>query len=314
MPQRYLLTSLLGLALICSAFIGHASHQRSWLEPNDDQLYLAALATRFADPARFEAIVQDFGTVVQQRADMPMRVTRYDLRYKYKDNYAGACYLNQLIFDALGNAELEDTSFAHRTALAASITSMLLSGFALLVLLLALILARDLRLLAAVTAVGVITVLEGFINVGAGVRLIDTEPGILPNPLDIAVRTARLLVDPGNSTFLFGAGPRCAFVLLLLASFILRWKGRTALAYWLFLPMAFLHQSYAGLFLVIVTGLDILQRPRILLTPRVMLPIAAAVGLFLIREKLWYVVGAKGPITLLLLLILAATSALFIRS
>ncbi len=313
MPQRYLTTLLLGLLLITAAIVAHASHQRSWLEPNDDQLYLAALASRFSDPARFDTIVEDFSAVVRERGDTPIRGVRYDLRYNYKNNYAGASYVNQLVFNALGETTLRDSSFAHRTALAASITSMLLSSAALLVLLFALALARDQRLLATVAIVGVITVLEGFINVGAGLRLIDAEPGVFPNPFDIAIRTARLLIDPGNSTFLFGAGPRSAFVLLLLTTFILRWQGRIALAYWLFLPMAFLHQSYAGLFLVIVTGLDVLQRPRALLAPRVMLPIAAAVTIFVVRERLWDVVGAKGPITLLLLLTLAACAALIIR-
>jgi hypothetical protein len=119
-----------------------------------------------------------------------------------------------------------------------------------------------------------------------------------------------LFIDPGESTFLFGAAPRCAFSLLLLAVFLFRWQQRAAFGYWLFLPMTLIHQSQTGLFLAIVLALDTVQRPRAITRPAILLPIGMTIAAFVWRERVFWIVGLNG-LGLAIVGLAAAPAALF---
>jgi hypothetical protein len=312
--KRWLFALLLGIVLVVTAVIGHALHQRSWLHPRDDQMYLLALAVRYIDPPRFAAVAKEASDFVRARAESPWLVIRYDLRDRYSNNYAGISYLTYLVGRILQSPVPADTnSYSRWVAQTMSVSAAVASSLALIVLLIALLMARDLRLLAAAAIFGVITLYEGMIDVSVSDRLLPAEPGVVPNPLDVLNRVVRLIIDPGDSTYPFGAVPRCAFSLLLLAVFVFRWQGRPAFGYWLFLPLTLIHQSMAGLFLAMVVALDLFLRPRTLAKPGVFLAIGTAIAVFLVRERIWLVVGIAAPVVLVIVMALGLVVVLVLR-
>jgi len=86
----------------------------------------------------------------------------------------------------------------------------------------------------------------------------------------------------------------------------LRWRGQFAGSYALFVPMAFVHLSQAGILLFGLLIMDLLVRPKVLRRPVTLVPVILSVGIFLWREQLWYVIGAREWLVVALLVLVVA--------
>lgn len=103
--------------------------------------------------------------------------------------------------------------------------------------------------------------------------------------LDASMAT---LITPHIDFTPFGYSARCSFIMLAFGLFYLRLRGRFALSYTLLALMGFFHQSNAGLVLGFLVVTDLLIRPRVFLSNRVLSSACAVLAIYLFREKIMY--------------------------
>ncbi|MCG8560117.1 MAG: hypothetical protein MI824_09970 [Hyphomicrobiales bacterium] len=290
--------------------VGNALHQKEWLKVQDDQMYLLFLSLRYDDPERAERLANLGHSAIEKRAENSRLIERSRLRWLYRDNYVGHLYL--VYAGTLATASViggqVDATFSETVAWGMSLGMLTASLLAGLLVVFALLRAADPLLALAVAIVAVIACYQSFIDLGASHKIFGN---VAEGQSFIFFRTISqiflIILDPGKSTFLFGATPRSVFVLVLLAMFVLRWKSHFSLSYLMFFPMILFHQSQAGLFLFGIVVLDLVLRPTVLLRPFNIGAIGLVAAVFFWRERLWEVVGAGlGPVEIGLIMLLPA--------
>lgn len=130
----------------------------------------------------------------------------------------------------------------------------------------------------------------------AGLSMLPVGIGSLRNPFDTggvgeSIRYLTQLFLVGGSEYsIFGYTPRSQFYLSALAVFLLRWRSRWLAAYVLTLLLALLHQSMAGLLLVVLVATDLLLRPQ-LFDRRTIAVVVIGVAALFARESLFGQLG-----------------------
>jgi hypothetical protein len=300
-PFRFDRTSIVAaLTFFLLALVGNALHQTSWLLAQDDQMYTLAAAISVVRPE--SAVAQEAIAELTVRATGQHLVERATLRWEYRENYIAILYL----IDAVGGfAKYPHTypDFARRAATGLSIGPLVASALAALLVALIILTARNVLLALATATLAVVACVQGMIDLGGSVQVLGNfAEGQHFGFVKTIYRICLLILDPGASSFIFGTAPRCIVTLMLVAMFLLRWTGRFVTAYAIFLPMTFVHQSETGILLVMLVMIDAIMRPRLLLRPSVAFFVLGAALVFLLRERLWVIVGTAGALILLLLM------------
>lgn len=275
------------LLFLILANVGHGLHQRTWLRAQDDQMYWLAAAV---------SVVKDGnGLAEESQAQLIARarghtINRATMRWDYVPNYIGALYLIDIAggfwpeSDQARSADYFDKRAAVGLSLGAFVASILAA-----VLIFGVLLAfKDPLLALAAAALALIACTQATFDLGASNKIIGNfAKGEHFGFAETLRRIALLLLDPGESTYVFGAAPRSVVTLLFVAVFLLRWKEHFAVAYAIFVPMALLHQAQAGLLLIMLVMIDLVVRPRLLVKPSIALPISAMLLVFAIRDGTW---------------------------
>lgn len=106
-------------------------------------------------------------------------------------------------------------------------------------------------------------------------------------------------INPTAAFSPFSIYPRCLCAMLAFAAFVLRWSGRSGPAYWAPIAVSFVHQSEAPIVLGVMIVCDLVRQPKELLRPACLVPIAVALVLTALRERMFSIMGlSSAPITI----------------
>ena len=137
-------------------------------------------------------------------------------------------------------------------------------------------------------------------------NLVDTG-----GPLQSIRYLVQLFFVTGPEPSIFGYTPRSQFLLCALAVFLLRWHKYWMAAYILTILLSLLHQSMAGLLLLLLVTLDLIARPQIF-DRKIVAIIVLGIVVMLGRERLFSTLGlwpAVAGIAIVVVAIGAAAAA-----
>lgn len=249
----------------------------------DDELYMFSSGLALIDPVSIDSIVANLLKMMSDIGYSEEQVKLFEFRDRYRANY-----LLHSSFIALYSQLLtpgEHFADSLRTTLVYGMMTANLVVIAFVAT--CLVAARSTLLLVAATLLLVffyeLDVLHLF---PMDYRLSSTE-----NPFVYMFLSLMFFVTPGMQFDVFGVSARCAFTMALIGFFVLRWSGRSALAYASLLFLALIHATYSGIVLFMVVTIDVVLRPQIFTNWRVTASALGVGGLFFWREELWSVFG-----------------------
>ncbi|MDX2235655.1 MAG: hypothetical protein NW200_14245 [Hyphomonadaceae bacterium] len=253
------------------------------LRASDDNIWLYMTAAELREPARAEGVRRIILEEIPRHAASPEIVTRFEQRAGYRENYFAFSWLMSAVsvaHSSPGQAALPGYADAISTV---TLTTTTLSAVIALLLLIAGLGAtgRATYPLAAGITLIVIGALSGVVEPGSFVLFERTDPAVAIDNL------WKFTVNPGDQFTLFGFTPRSYLFLLTLVVFAFRWRGWWAASYWAAVPLIFVHQSLAALFIALLVGVDCVLRRSMLIRPAVATAIAAAGLVWAARETLW---------------------------
>jgi len=272
MARTWLATVLL-LVLICAA-------RTSTIALDDDNLYLAYLAAGpTAEAKALEGRIAD--RAAAERA-CELEAFRISVRDRYAANYAGYSALGGAINRTIAAFEARPRSV--ETVIAALIVTKALVSLCIGLALVwtAARLKDQGERIAVAAAIVALAGLDWLAHTGA-LRLYGISD--VGYPLKAAVHLGYSFVVADEPHSLFGLTPRNAALGLFAIALMLKWNDRPVAASIVILAIAALHQTYAGIALLLFCAASAISRPDILKPVQVRLILVLCLLLSLLRDR-----------------------------
>ena len=267
-------------------------HQKNWLHIHDDVMFYITGAASFFDREKLDAMNSTILSKHQEDGSKNLE-TRFQTRDDFMFDYL-AWRSTVALF--LSRTEATDDQKPHNvrevalsSAIAGSIPLATLTLFFLGLIILICTASSDRTMLFALLPLSMLAGLEQVYDIGATNTLfIPNEVGGPGFKIGITVkRLFYLLFDSGNSTSLWGAAPRNFWQVLLLSTFVLRWRNKIKASYFMLVLMALTHQSLTLLFLPWIITIDLLLRPGIFKERALTLGLAGLIAVSIYKHNNW---------------------------
>lgn len=258
------------------------------LQGDDDNLYLYSTGLAVAHPSEVTRLNEDILTFLRDEGYGRHALFRWEQRQRYQSNYVLPSAVLYGVSRMVGPASYPAyTDYLHAALPLGFVT---IYGLTLLVLGTGLAATRSPRVAASVAGAILLGVaIDAFIGYRAPYRLV--IPG---DPFATLMAAAGSLLSPNGALALFSHTPRNLVVVLMLLVFAWRIHGWYAASYWVVLGLGVVHQGLAGLALASLAGVDLILRPRELLRWSAGIPLVGGALLFLVRDRLLFMVLDPG--------------------
>lgn len=279
--------------LLCSA--------QCWLllsriQMDDDNLYLSYLSERRSNPEAGAHIERAYVDQIKDAPGCERAAWRFEFRAQYGDNYPLLPWLE---------SQARSHFFSPANDLTTSVLGPMVASRVAMLLLTWGLVAYALSRLRDVNVRQ--TIIIG-LGVAACINIAATHAYVLLRTPDYAQHGvfAKVLYHAGK--WHIGGGPfantpRNSATVLFLLALILKWSGHPRLAVLSLLSISLMHRTYAGLMLVLFSGLMVFTAREQLRQSGVKLLMVLCFAVYLLRERYWE--GSTAPTELLIMATMA---------